>query len=436
MSVSQITIIVVASLLMLIFLGFPIAFCLLAISVVGIMVWVKPAALISLASSTLSTSTADYLIALPMFIFMAAILEFSGLGAALYEMMYKWTGGLRGGLAIGTIIISTIIAAMSGAAATSTVTLGMLAYPEMRKRGYSKDLSIGCIPAGGCLGPLIPPSIPMIIVAGLSSISIGKLFISGIFPGLLTAFFFIVYIYVRCRKNPAHGPPIPFEERPNWGEKLRALKGSVLAIILVFLVLGLIYLGVSTPSEAGGVGAFGALVCAGIYRKLNFRNIANAVTSSLKVTTMVFWLMIGGAMFSLLLGQTGVTKYIGELVAGMGSSIAAIAIMMLIVYVLGMFIDAAAISIICIPIFAPIVRLLGIDPLWFGLIFVMNTIIGYITPPFGVNMFYFKGLGYPEVTMGDIYRSCAPYVAVMTLAWFLCIFFPAIATWLPSMMMK
>ena len=437
MSIATITLIIAASLLVLVATGFPVAFCLLAIAVFGIVFWVGSAALTSLASVALVSTTTDYFIALPMFIFMAAVLQVSGVGSALYETMYKWMAGLRGGLAMGTVVISTLMAAMTGVAATSTVTMGILAYPEMRKRGYGKDMAMGCIPAGGCLGPLIPPSIPMIIVAGLSGISIGKLFMAGVFPGFLTSFLFIVYIGARCLRNPALGPPIPLTERANWRKKFVSLRGVLLPILLIILVLGGIYTGIVTPSEAGGVGAFGALVIAVIYRNLNWKNMKEAVLTSLRVNAMIFWIILGGSMFSVMLGLTGVKDFIAEiLVAGAASRWVVLILMLVIVYLMGMFMDATAIAIICIPIFAPIVRELGFDMLWFGFIFTMDMLIGFITPPFGVNLFYFKGLRHPGVTMTDIYRSVLPFVALITIAWIICIIFPPIATWLPSQMIK
>jgi len=437
MSIGMISLIIVVSLLLLVATGFPVAFCLLAVSVAGIIIWVRPEALTALSSVTLSSTTTDYFIALPMFIFMAAILQVSGIGTALYEVMYKWMAGLRGGLAMGTVLISTVIAGMSGAAATSTVTMGLLAYPEMRDRGYNKGISIGCISAGGCLGPLIPPSIPMIIVAGLGSISIGKLFMAGVFPGLLVSFSFITYIAIRCFYNRTLGPSIPTAERVNWRQKLSVLRKVLLPLSLIILVLGAIYTGICTPSEAGGVGAFGALICAGIYRNLNWQNMKKALLIALKANAMVFWLIIGGCCFSSMLGLTGVKEFISEILTGVSASRWVIlTIMLVIVYLMGMLMDATAIAIICIPLFIPIVRELGFDPLWFGLIFTMDMIIGYITPPFGIDAFYFKGLGHPGVTMLDIYKSVLPFVIIITMVWVVCIIFPAISTWLPGTMVK
>ena len=437
MSIEVISIIIVVSLLILIVTGFPVAFCLLAVAVAGIVIWVRPEALTALSSVALSSITTDYFIALPMFIFMAAILQVSGIGHALYEMMYKWMAGLRGGLAMGTVLISTIIAGMSGVAATSTVTMGLLAYPEMRDKGYNKSIAIGCISAGGCLGPLIPPSIPMIIVAALSSLSIGKLFMAGVFPGLLVSFSFIAYIAIRCFYSPVLGPAIPIIERVTWREKIVTLRQVILPLSLIILVLGAIYTGICTPSEAGGVGAFGALICMIVYRNMNWANLKKALVTALKANTMVFWLIIAGCCFSSMLGLTGVKNFIQDILLGVnGNHWVVLALMLGIVYLMGMVMDATAIAIICIPIFAPIVRELGIDMVWFGLIFTMDMIIGYITPPFGIDAFYFKGLGHPGVTMMDIYKSVIPFVVIMTGAWFLCIIFPPISTWLPGMMIK
>ena len=437
MSVGMITLVVTVSLLALIAAGLPIVFCLLLISTVGIMLWISPAALLAIASITFVQTLKDYFIALSAFIFMAAVLQVSGLGSALYTMFYKWLAGLRGGLAMGTIGISTLLAAMTGSASTATVGMGLIAYPEMRDRGYDKMISIGCIPAGGCLGPLIPPSIPMIIVAALGGISIGKLFIAGIFPGLLTAAIWILYIGIRCLIKPSLGPSIPVAERANWREKFTSLRGSILPILLIFLVLGLIYTGICTPSEAGGVGAFGALICTAIYGNLTWKNLKEAMLTALKLNAMIMWIVVAGVCFASLLSITLVNQFIADTLIGVVASRWVILFIMLgIAFIMGMFLETVAIIIICIPIFMPIVIALGFDPLWFGLIFTMDLLIGFMTPPFGVVMFYFKGIGHPDVSMADIYRACLPFVWLMMVAWILCIIFPQIAVWLPNMMIK
>jgi tripartite ATP-independent transporter DctM subunit len=288
MSVQAISLTLLLLLLVLLATGFPVALCLLAISIIGILVWIRPGALAVLASLTFKMSTLDYLIAIPLYIFMATLLESSGIASAMYEAMYKWFAGLKGGLAMGTVLICTLIAALSGVAATATILMGVLAYPEMMKRGYNKRLAIGCITGGGCLGPLIPPSIPMILIASLSSISIGKLFISGVFPGLLAASLFILYIFIVCSLKPQAGPPAPPSERSTWREKLSHLKKIIAPVFLIILVLGLIYTGISTPTEAGGIGAFGALICTALFGRLTLGNLKRALTTALKINSMLY----------------------------------------------------------------------------------------------------------------------------------------------------
>jgi tripartite ATP-independent transporter DctM subunit len=365
---------------------------------------------------------------------MANVLQFSGIVSALYTMMHKWFSGLRGGLAIGTVATCTLLAAMTGIGATGVVTMGLTAYPEMTKRGYDKSIAIGCIPPAGALGPLIPPSALMIIIGGLSALSVGRLFIGGVFPGLIMSGFFIAYIIVICWRKPHLAPALPPEERATWREKLVSLREVVLPMLLIVGVLGSIYTGAATPIEAGGVGALGALICAAIYRTLNWKNIREAIHSTLRVTCMVLWLLIGGASFASFLCASGVSHFIAEVFIGIPSPMVVVIIMMIIALIMGMFMDGSAITMICIPIFMPIVRELGVDPLWFALLFTINMIIGYVTPPFGMNLFYLKGLVPPDITMMDIYRSVLPFVVVMVITLILCFVFPDILTWLPAKM--
>jgi len=347
---------------------------------------------------TFTTMTKDIYVALPTFIFMAAVLEISGLGNALFEMMYKWMAGLRGGLAMGVIGISTVLAAMTGSSATATIMMGMIAYPEMEKRGYDKRIMIGSISAGGSLGPLIPPSIPMIVVASITTVSIGKLFVAGLIPGLIAALGYITYIGLKCWKNPEMGPAIPKEERVGWTDKLKSLRLAGLPILVILLVLGLIYF---------------------------------------KITAMLMWLVITGGAFSQLIGVIGVQSYVQDFLLALSVSPRLIVIGILgLVFILGMFIETTAITVIFLPIFYPIVMELGFDPLWFGLLFIIDLMTGIMTPPFGMILFYFKGLNIPGVTMMDIYRDIIPFVVVMVAVMLLVFFVPETGTWLPNMMIK
>jgi len=435
MSIPLITALILGALLVMMVTGLPVTFCLLFISGVGFIAFRGLDSTQVMFLSGFGTLINDVFIAIPLFVFMACVLEVSGVGSALYEMFHKWMAGLRGGLAMATIAVSTIIAAMTGSVATATITMGILAYPEMEQRGYDKHLVIGCIPAGGALGPLIPPSIIMIIVAAVSWVSIGKLFIAGVFPGLISAFLFMGYIAIRCWKNPRMGPALPPEERASWGEKLKSLQLSGLPILLIFLVLGLIYTGVCTPTEAGGVGAFGALICSAVYRNLNWKNLQHAVMRTLGITAMVLWLLIAAYMFSSLIGMIGVTNYIKDFLTGLRVNPWVIIIgMFALGFVLGMFMDCGPIIVIFLPIFVPVVAALGFDLLWFCLVFSIDMIIATITPPFGMCLFIFKGLNIPGVTIMDVYRGIIPFVILMTITMILCTIFPEIAVWLPHQM--
>jgi tripartite ATP-independent transporter DctM subunit len=417
--------------------GFPVAFSMLSIAVVGYIVFVSPQALYTISPVVFRNLTTDIYIAIPLFIFMAAVFQVSGVGDRMYGAMYKWMAGLRGGLAIGTVAICTVIAAITGLGGTGTVTMGLLAYPEMRKRGYEKRMAIGCIPAGGALGPLIPPSIPMILVGNLSGVSVGKLFMAGVFPGLICSAFFMLYIGIKCFFNSSLGPPIPPAERASGKEKFVSLTGVWGPILLILLVLGGIYAGICTPSEAGGIGAAGALLCAAIYRNFNRKNLWWAVTTTMRVNAMVMWLVIGGASFSSLCGITGVTHFVSDILVGLPiGPMGVLMVMLIILFIMGMFIENASIIMICLPIMMPAALALGFDPLWFGLIFTMMVIIGMITPVFGYNLFYFKGLGHSDVDMMDIYIAILPYIPLMLAALALCIIFPEIVLWFPNTMIK
>jgi len=409
MTIGLTTFIIWSSLLVLMLTGFPVAFSMLSIAVVGYIVFVSPQALYTISPIVFRNLTTDIYIAIPLFIFMAAVFQVSGVGDRMYGTMYKWMAGLKGGLAIGTVAICTVVAAITGLGGTGTITMGLLAYPEMRKRGYEKRMAIGCIPAGGALGPLIPPSIPLILVGNLSGVSVGKLFMAGVFPGLICSAFFMLYIAIKCFFNPSLGPPIPPAERASRKEKFVSLREVWAPILLIFLVLGGIYSGACTPSEAGGIGAAGALFCAAIYRNFNRKNLWLAVTTTMRVNAMVMWLVIGGASFSSLCGITGVTHFIRDILVALPLSPMGVLLLMLtILFIMGMFIENASIIMICVPIMMPAALALGFDPLWFGLVFTMMVIIGMITPVFGYNLFYFKGLARPDVDMVVIYIAISP----------------------------
>lgn len=436
MSTGIITIILFASLLILLVLGFPLAFCFGSVAVIFIIWQWDPQALYILATTAFSSWTSFILIAVPLFILMANLLERSGLADDLYDMMYKWAGPLRGGLGMGTVVICAIFAAMAGISGVATVTMGLIALPSMLRRNYDKIIAVGCISAGGTLGILIPPSIIMILYASLTGESVGKLFMGGVFPGIILASIFIAYIGIRSFFQPHLGPPIPKEERASWREKLLSLRAVILPIVLIFLVLGVIYAGICTPTEASGVGAFGALIVIIIKRRFTWQIFVDALRRTLNLTTMVMWILLGAKCFSHIYIAMGASELVHELITGFEVNRWFIIIgMQIVLFILGCFMDPAGIIMICTPVFIPLIIKLGFDPVWFGILFTINMEIGYITPPFGFNLFYMKSLAGPMgVSMGEIYRSIIPFTLLAFIGIAIVMLFPQVALWLPSTM--
>lgn len=427
--------IIVGSLLIVLMTGMPVAFALIGLSVILLWVLLGPMALFMVVSASFNQARTEVFIAIPLFVLMASVLQFSGIATTMYNTMRMWTGRLQGGLAIATIIISAILGALSGIGATATVAMGLIALPEMMNKKYNKHLVLGSITAGGALGPLIPPSNLMIIVGGYASLSVGKLFMGGVVPGILCTVFYSIYIWLRCKANPEDGPPLPKEEVATTAEKIKALREVFLPILLILLVLGGIYGGIFTPTEAAGFGAIGAIIIAAIYRQLTFSNLYSGLKISFKVTSMIMWLVIGGGCYSTLVTTTGTAGAVSGFLTNIPfGAQGAITVMLVIVLVMGMFIDPVAITMICVPVFLPVLKALSIDPLWFMLLFTLATCIGYITPPFGLNIFYMKGVAPHGVSLGDIYKGVIPFCWVKIAVLFLCVFFPALLTWLPSLM--
>ena len=430
----SVSLIIVISLLVVLLSGIPIGFGLMGLSSIFFLILFGPQTLFVVVAACFNQIDTDVFIAIPLFVFMAAILQFSGIATSLYHAMHMWMGGLRGGLAIGTIFICAIIDALSGIGATATATMGLIALPEMVNRGYSKKMVLGAITVGGALGPLIPPSILMIIVGGYAQLSVGKLFLGGVLPGLLIVFGYALYIGIRCVLKPEDGPPLQKEDQGSFYEKLKHLKSLVLPVALIVFIMGGIYGGIFTPTEAAGFGVIAAILIAIIYRQCTLPNMINATVVTLKISSMIMWLVMGGGCFSALINITGTGTLVSGIINNLSFGVTGILLVMLAIpLILGMFIDPVAISMICIPIFNPICCSLGIDPLWFMLLFIIATVVGYITPPFGLNIFYMKGVAPEDTTIMDIYQGVMPYVVIKVVCLALCIIFPSILVWLPSL---
>lgn len=419
------------------FTGIPVAFALGGIATIATVLLWGPEGLFMIANAAFSTFTTSTYIAIPMFLLMANCLQNSGLADDLYSMLYKWLGGLRGGLAMGTVIICTIFAAMSGGSGPATVTMGLIALPSMLKRGYDKSIGMGCIAAGGVLGIIIPPSIPMIILAGFGQLSVGKLFFSGVIPGLLCAALFITYIGIRCAFNPQLCPALPKQERVSWNEKFKSLFALIGPIALIFLVLGSIYSGAATPTEAAGIGAVGAMLIAFLKGKLTKEVLAKMLHRTFVLTSMILWILIGASAFNTIYNYMGAFKLIQNIAGSLpGGAWSVLICMLLINFILGMLMDDFAIITLTAPLYFPIIKSFGFDPIWFSLIFMLNLQMAYLTPPFGFNLFYLKCIVPRNIKITEIYRSVIPFVGLQTIALILVILFPILATWLPNLMIK
>jgi tripartite ATP-independent transporter DctM subunit len=414
----------------------PVAFTLGSVGIVTLYLINGPRFLQMLPPSIIENMTSIILLAIPLFIFIGCLLEKSGIADEIFEMIYKWLGPLPGGLAIGTVLICVIFAAMVGIVGAATVTMGLIALPAMLKRNYKTSLAIGCISGGGALGFLIPPSVTMIVYASLSNLSIGKMFLAGIIPGLLLAFLFIAYILIRSLINPALAPPIPVEERATWGEKFASVKNLVMPFILIFCIMGTIFSGLATPTEAAAVGAVVAMAIV-FFRKKNFKKsmkvVSDAAESSAFLTSMVMWIIIGTLAFSAVVNTLGLPLLLKDLIDSIGlNPWTVLIVMMFSFFLLGMVMDDLPIIMITVPIYVPLITLLGFDPLWFGILFIVNMQMAYLTPPFGFVLFYMKGVVPPGITMGDIYKSVWPFIGLQALCLVLVMVYPQLVLWLPS----
>lgn len=425
------------SLVVLLFSGLPLVFVLGGLALIfSYFLWGHNSMLL-VAVQTWGVMTSYFMVAIPLYIFMANMLQRSGIIEDLFTVMQMWFGPLRGGLAIGTVVICTLMAAMTGVVGAAVATMGILALPAMLARGYDKRIALGSICAGGTLGILIPPSVITIVYAVTAGVSIGHMFMGGVFPGLLLSALFIGYIALRCWLQPELGPAPPKEERRSysWKVKFLALRSVIIPVLLIIGVLGSIYAGIATPTEAAGVGCLGAIISAAIYRRLTWGNLRDSVLATAKITAMILWITIGARCFISVFSAVGGDDMVHDFITGLALNrwLMLILIQLLLIF-LGLFLDEIGIILLCVPIFLPIIKVLQFDPVWFGILFLVNAQMDYITPPFGYTLFYLRGVAPAGVGMADIYRSVAPFVLLQAVGLALCMIFPQIILWLPSMM--
>jgi tripartite ATP-independent transporter DctM subunit len=403
--------------------------------IVSIFLWGKGATFMPFSKATTFMDMYS-LLAIPPFIFMGLVLSKSGVAERLFNAIYVCSGHLRGSLAIGTILLCAIVAAMSGTNIAATVTATTVALPPMIKHKYDKKFIVGLILAGGSLGFLIPPSVVFIFYGVIAKVSIAYLWIAGIGAGILLMLLYILYIIIMTRKNPEIAPPIPIDELESitFKDKLVALSGALPAIILILAVLGSLFMGIITLVECSAFGATGALICAAINKKLNKKMLDEALEKCLKTTTMVMWILTAAFLFSTIFDAVGAIKGVNYLLSLAGGNKWITLIIMQISFIfLGMILDDTAMLIIVAPVYIPIVLKLGFDLRWFGVLYVINCQMAFITPPFGYNLFLMKGIAPKDISTEMIYRSVIPFVVIQLIALALVMAFPQIVMYLPRL---
>ena len=433
MSIALSTALLFGGLLCLLAMGVPVVFALGGISVLITFLLDGTNGLYIIATTTYRQITDPGLITIPLFLLMGNFLIHSGISDRLFKALNLWLKGLRGGLAIVSVGVCVALA-MCGGFGPGILTMGLIAVPAMLKQRYNKSLALGSVMAGGVLGEIIPPSIIMIIFAYISRISIGKIFFGGAIPGFITACLYIIYITVRCYLQPELAPKT--EEETSWKVRLTSLKDIVLPAMLVVLVLGSIFLGIATPTEAAGVGAFGSFVICIIYGRLSWKVITDSCLETMKISGMALWILVTATLFGVVYTSAGAQDMVMELIEGLTvNRWLILAVMQMILLIFGMFMDDYAVLTICAPIFMPIAILLGFDPIWFSIVFILNMQVAYLTPPFGWALILMKGVAPPEIHTKNIWQSVPPFVAIQLLVLILTMLFPQIALWLPTKML-
>lgn len=435
MSIEWISLLFFGGMLLILVTGLPIAFGLGGVSMVLALCLWGPEALAMSVLGAIGVAKFTLLVCIPMFVFMGMMMFYAGIADDLYTTLQNWLAPIPGALASATVGVSTIFAAIVGSEETATLTMGKIALPLMRKRGYNKSIALGCIQAGAALGFLIPPSILAIIYAVIAQQSVGRLFAGGLFPGLLLSTLFITYITVRCKIQPHLGPPIPKADRAPWQEKVKSLRGLILPGSIILLVIGSIFAGLATPVEASAVGALGSIVAAAVKHRLTWNVFSESLTVSIKLTALTFWIFMAALTFGKVYDALGAREIIEMAITGLPvGSWGTLLLIQLSFFVLGTCLDGAVILFITMPIYVPIIQTLGFDPLWFGVLYLINMEMATLTPPFGYCLFLMKGVCPPDITMGDIYRSVTPFVMIQGLGLAIVMVFPQIALWLPGLL--
>lgn len=447
MSIELLTIGMFATLILFIVLGLPLAYSLAGTAVIFGLIengFNVDGLLGFFINNAWGTMNNFVLVAVPLFILMAQLLDRAKISDALFEALYVVMGGIKGGLGLAVIFVCVILAATTGIVGASVVGMALLAGPKLIEKGYDKKIAAGLICSGGTLGILIPPSIMLVVYGGLTGLketSVGALFAGAILPGLLLSLLYMAYVFLVCQIKPSYGPPISKQEASAYSAQQKmwmVIKSMVPPLVLIFAVMGTILAGIATPSEAAGVGVFGAAVLALFRRNLSWTVIFESCKATLRTTSMVMILVLFGNLFSAAFLYIGGGDVITDLLIG-GSLPPAMVlfIMLLAIFILGMFIDWVAILLVCLPVFMPVCLELGFDPLWFSMLICIVLQTSFLTPPFGYALFYFAGAApVGKYQMMDIYKGVLPFILLQAVGVVICVVFPSIITYIPSLIFK
>ena len=424
------------TLLVLLLAGYPVAFTLGAVALVYGAVFLGFGFFDLLPLQIWGVMTNFTLLAVPLFIFMGIILDKSGLAEDLLENMGRMCGRLRGGLAISVVIVGALLGATTGVVGATVVTMGIIALPTMLKHNYSKQLSTGTIAAAGTLGQIIPPSIILILLGDVMGVPVGRLFMGAVIPGLVLVVLFLIYIGIAAWMNPASAPP--FEHKDDDQRTLWHLAITLVPpLLLVICVLGSIFFGIASPTESAAIGALGAIILAASHGKLNRKNLLDAMRLTTRLTSMVFLILIGATAFGLVFRGMGGDRLVLEVMTNLpGGESGFLAVSILLIFLLGFFLDFLQICFIVVPILSPIAETLGIDLLWLAILIGVNLQTSFLTPPFGFSLFYLKAVAPPEIRIQHIYKGIIPFVFIQIFGLVLLVLYPDLVTWLPDLMDK
>jgi tripartite ATP-independent transporter DctM subunit len=428
-------IVLFGSFLALMMTGFPIAFCLLGIGLVGLFFYIGWDRTVILAHlSVIDTTNFWMLFTIPIFIFMAALMAKTRMTDDIYNSLRKWTQSLPGGLAIATVLLGIIYGSLSGESSASVVTEGIICVPSMEKYKYDRKLTLGCILGAASLDILVPPSLIMIVYVVTAEASIGRMWIAGYLPGLLLGGLFIAYIIIACIRNPALAPAIPLSERVDFKQKLISLKYLAFPLLVTFSILAAIFFGFMAPSEAGTLGCFAVFVYGFFMRRLTWRDILDSAYLTVRMTCMIMWIFIAAKVFKTLYFFTGAGQT-GNFIVSLGlSEWSGIILLQFMLLIMGFFLDPFVIIVLMAPIIRPLILQYGLDPVWFGILFIINMSVGLLTPPIGLNIFYMKEIAPAGTTMQELYVAALPFAILGVVGLILVMIFPSIALWLPSLM--